>query len=147
MIRLAHSCQPHEVDALLQRFFYLAATINIIDISVNQRFEQHPGMIAAGSSRLILLQQTGNVYFLQHFMNDPHRVTRCYQFVQTGGEGHELMLVVGLKHERQGFASCYALIYHKNHTGPHFHPTHLYSSTVHKPTLKTENKKRVPQYF
>ena len=55
------------------------------------------------------------------------------------------MLVVGLEHHRQGFASCHALIYHKNHTGPNFQPTNLYSSTVHKPTSKTENRKRVYQ--
>src|SRR5580658_7477433 len=55
------------------------------------------------------------------------------------------MLVVGLKNHRQGFASCHALIYHKNHTGLAFQPKYLYSPTVRKPTLKTENRKRVYQ--
>src|SRR6185312_9680995 len=52
-----------------------------------------------------------------------------------------LMLVVGLKHHRKGFASCHTLIYYKNHTGLDFQPIYLYSSIVHKPSQKTENEK------
>ncbi len=55
------------------------------------------------------------------------------------------MLVVGLEHHRQGFASCHALIYHKNHTEPDLQPHYLYSPIVHKPNLKTEKRKRAYQ--
>src|SRR6266850_1356190 len=110
MIRLAHPGQPHKVNVLLQRRFYLAAAINIIDVCVDQRFEQHPGMVAAGPSWLIRLYKCGYIYFLQYFMDYPYWVTHCYQFIQARREGHELMLVVGLEHHRQGFASCHTLI-------------------------------------
>ena len=46
--------------------FDLAATVNIIDIGIYQRFEQHPGMIAAGPSWLILFYQLGNIHPVQY---------------------------------------------------------------------------------
>jgi len=53
--------QPHEMDIFPQSPFYLAARIDIAQISVKQYFYHHPGMKTCGTTAFILADDVVDV--------------------------------------------------------------------------------------